>query len=224
MQQASSCKAALVTLAALPIALWAIPAAADPSVAAAAASVSAKAAPASSDDGLLSSDRPRIGAGLDLGVPDGATVSVVYRPFRALRAHAGLSHNAISLGERAGLTFVPFSWFVSPTLSVEYGRYAEGNANPIARIVTGDQTFSSGVLDRVGYQYANAQLGLEFGRKWFTFYLHAGVSRVSGTVHNLDSETMSSNTGSTTVSFTKDPNVRMWTASARLGFVVYLAK
>ncbi|HEY0190849.1 MAG TPA: hypothetical protein VGC42_06970 [Kofleriaceae bacterium] len=207
----------LAATALLPIALWAIPAAAAP-----AATVSAKAAPA--DDGMFASDRPRIGAGLDLGVPDGATVSVVYRPFRALRAHIGISHNAVSLGERAGVTLAPFAWLVSPTLSLEYGRYAEGNANPIARIVTGDDTISSGVLDRVGYQYANAQLGLEVGRTWFTFYLHAGVSRVTGTVHNINSETMSSNTGTTVVSFNRDPDVRLWTASARIGFVVYLAK
>lgn len=213
--------AKLGALAALPIALWAIPAAAEPVQAT--ASLSAKAS-APDDSGMFSSDRPRIGAGLDLGVPDGATVSVVYRPFRALRAHVGVSHNAISLGQRAGITLSPFAWFVAPTLSLEYGRYAEGNANPIARIVTGDQTFSSGVLDRVGYQYASAQLGFEVGRKWFTFYLHAGVSRVTGTVHNIDSETMSSNSGTTVVSFNQDPHIRMWTASARLGFVVYLAK
>jgi hypothetical protein len=47
----------------------------------------------------LATDRPRIGAMADVGVPDGATVSIVYRP---IRAHAGISHNLISLGERAG--------------------------------------------------------------------------------------------------------------------------
>ena len=205
----------LAALFALPIALWAIPAAAEPTD-----TVSTRA----DSSGMFSGDRPRIGAGLDVGAPDGATVSVVYRPFRALRAHVGVSHNGISLGQRAGITIAPLSWFVSPTLSLEYGRYAEGNANPLARLVTGDQTVSSGVLDRVGYQYANAQLGLEFGRKWFTFYIHAGVSRITGTVHNINSETMSSDSGTTVVSFNQDPKVEMWSASARLGFVVYLAK
>lgn len=167
---------------------------------------------------------PRIGAGADLGLPDGATVSIVVRPIRSIRAHAGLSHNLISLGQRAGLTWVPLSWWASPTLSVEYGRYAEGNANPLVRAVSHDPTFSSAVLDRVGYSYANAHLGLELGRRWFTFYVHAGVSRVTGEVHNLSAETMSQSAGTTSVSFARDPSVRLWSVSARVGFIVYLTK
>jgi hypothetical protein len=109
-------------------------------------------------------------------------------------------------------------------VSAEYGRYADGNANPLVRAVTGDSTFSSAVLDRVGYSYANGRLGLEFGRRWFTFYLHAGVSRITGQVHNLTAEAMSQTSGTTSVSFSKDPTVQLWTVSARIGFVVYLAK
>jgi hypothetical protein len=167
---------------------------------------------------------PRIGAGVDLGLPDGATVSIVVRPIRSLRAHAGLSHNLISLGERVGLTWVPLSWWASPTLSVEYGHYADGNANPLVRMVSGDASFSSAILDRVGYDYANAHVGLELGRRWFTFYIHAGYSRITSTVHNLSAETMSESAGNTTVTFSKDPSVRLWSVSARAGFIVYLAK
>jgi hypothetical protein len=167
---------------------------------------------------------PRIGAGVDLGLPDGATVSIVVRPIRSIRAHAGLSHNLISLGERVGLTWVPLSWWASPTLSVEYGHYADGNANPLVRMVSGDSSFSSAILDRVGYDYANAHVGLELGRRWFTFYIHAGYSRITSTVHNLSAETMSESAGNTTVTFSKDPSVRLWAVSARAGFIVYLAK
>lgn len=167
---------------------------------------------------------PRIGAGVDLGLPDGATVSIVARPIRSIRAHAGLSHNMISLGERVGLTWVPLSWWASPTLSVEYGHYADGNANPLIRMVSGDASFSSAILDRVGYDYANAHAGLELGRRWFTFYIHAGYSRITSTVHNLSAETMSQSAGNTTVTFSRDPSVRLWSVSARAGFIVYLAK
>jgi hypothetical protein len=166
---------------------------------------------------------PWVGAMADLGLPDGATLSLVVRPIRSIRAHAGLSHNMISLGERVGVTWVPLSWWASPTLSVEYGHYADGNANPLVRMVSGDPSFSSAVLDRVGYDYANAHVGLELGRRWFTFYVHAGMSRITGTVHNLSAETMS-DSGTATVSFGKDPTVRLWTVSARIGFIVYLAK
>ena len=189
--------------------VWAAPAVASPET-----SVAATAAPVS----------PRIGAMADVGLPDGATASIVVRPIRALRLHAGVSHNMISLGERVGLTWVPLSWWASPTLSVEYGHYAEGNANPLARTVIGDATFKSAILERVGYDYANAHLGLELGRKWFTFYIHGGMSRITGTVHNISAETMTGAEGTTTVTFSKDPSLKLWGPSARIGFVVYLAK
>jgi len=160
----------------------------------------------------------------DIGVPDGATVSIVVRPIPSLRAHAGFSHNLISLGERAGLTWAPLPWWASPTLSLEYGHYADGNANPLARAATGDAMFSSAVLDRVGYDYASAHLGIELGRQWFTFYVHAGVSRITTTIHNLSAETMSESAGTTSITFSKDPSVQLTTVSARLGFIVYLAK
>ncbi|HET9623046.1 MAG TPA: hypothetical protein VFP84_16855 [Kofleriaceae bacterium] len=216
-------RTALVAIAAVAVLGPANPAAAEPSAVAAAAAQPVD-PPARRDDGMLSTARPRIGAGLDVGLPDGATVSLVYRPIRALRAQAGLSHNGISLGQRVGLTVTPFSWWATPTLSVEYGRFAEGNANPLARRITGDTTFDSGALDRVGYQYANARLGLELGRTWFTFFVHAGVSRIDGSVHNLSSAMKGQDPGMTTVSFSRDPSVRVWSASARLGFIVYLAK
>jgi hypothetical protein len=202
-------KAKLSALAALPMVMWVAPAAASPET-----SVE-KAATARS---------PWIGAGADVGLPDGATASIVVRPIRALRAHAGVSHNGISLGQRIGVSWVPLPWWFSPTLSVEYGHYAEGNANPLARRVMGDETFQSAVLERVGYDYLNGHVGLEFGRKWFTFYIHAGMSRISGTVHNIDSETMTGNEGTTTISFPIDPSITVWAPSARIGFVVYLAK
>ncbi|TMQ21486.1 MAG: hypothetical protein E6J91_02590 [Deltaproteobacteria bacterium] len=167
---------------------------------------------------------PWIGAMADLGLPDGATMSLVVRPIRSIRAHAGLSHNLISLGERVGVTWAPLSWWVSPTVSLEYGHYTDGNANPLVRAVSGDTMFSSAVLDRVGYNYANAHLGIELGRRWFTFYIHAGASRITSTIHNLSAETMSESAETTSVTFSKDPSVRLLTVSARIGFVVYLAK
>src|SRR5581483_2442473 len=183
---------ALAAIAAVPVLVLANSAAADPSD-----NVAQTASLSAASGSMASTDRPRIGAGLDVGLPDGATVSIVYRPIRAVRAYVGLSHNAISLGQRGGLTLSPFSWWAAPTLSVEYGRFAEGNANPIARRVSGDSSFDSSTLDRVGYSYENARLGLELGRKWFTFFIHAGVSHVSGNVHNLSSVMSGSDPGMT---------------------------
>lgn len=162
---------------------------------------------------------PRLGIQADVGVPDGAVGSVVVRPVRAVRLHAGVGHNAISRGLRTGLTLVPLRSWLSPTLSVDVGRYEEGDATPLARRLSGDADYTNPTLERVGYTYANAHLGLELGRRWFTFYLHAGASRVTGNVYELVpmSETSS-------VSFSQEPRATAWSVSARLGFIVYLVR
>jgi hypothetical protein len=161
---------------------------------------------------------PMLGVTVDAGVPDGAGASFVIRPVSRVRLHGGVTHNAVSAGARGGITVAPFkSWF-TPTVSFDYGVYAEGDANPVVQKISGDSMFHSAMLERVGYHYANAHLGLEFGRKRATFYLHAGISRVSGQLHNL-SETGDS---ATTVTFSEDPAFTATTVSARIGLVIYL--
>jgi len=114
----------------------------------------------------------------DVGAPDGANASLVYRPLGAVRLQAGMGHNMISTGGRVGVTLIPLkSWF-TPTLSFDVGRYGEGDANEVVQQVSGDPMFSSSFLNKVGYSYANAHLGLELGRKTVTFYLNVGASRV----------------------------------------------
>jgi len=160
---------------------------------------------------------PRLGLMADLGAPDGANASIVYRPVRAIRMHGGVGHNYVSRGVRGGITLVPFATSVTPTVSFDYGRYFEGDANPLARMISGDPMFSSSLLDSVGYDYANVHAGVEVGRKWVTFYVHAGMSRITSDLKNLSSE-------SSTVTFSDDPTLTMWTVSARLGFIFYLVK
>jgi hypothetical protein len=164
-----------------------------------------------------SADVPRFGVMADVGVPDGANASIVVRPIRSVRFAGGMSHNYVSKGVRGGITFAPFGSAVQPILAFDYGHYFEGDANPLARMITGDATFQNDALSDVGYDYANLHAGLEFGRKWFTFYLHAGMSRVTGDLRNLSTQ-------SDSITFSQDPNVTMWTPSARLGFVFYLLK
>lgn len=148
---------------------------------------------------------PSLGVMVDGGLPDGAMASVVYRPINAIRVHAGAGHNAISTGVRAGLTLVPFKTIVTPTLSFDYGHYPEGDANPIVQRFFGDE-YSAQMLENIGYDFANAHLGIALGRKRAAFYLQAGMSRTTSTLHD----------DSTTVHLT------MWSPSARIGLVVYL--
>jgi opacity protein-like surface antigen len=157
---------------------------------------------------------PGVGVMADVGVPDGATASLAIRPIQAITVHGGVSHNYVSQGFRGGVALAPFDTWIRPTLSADYGRYAEGDANPLARMISGDESYHSTTLERVGYSFANAHVGFEMGRR-FTFYLRAGVTRVDGAIRNLAAD-------SDSITFTQDPRATMTTVSARLGFTFYI--
>ncbi|MEO6772221.1 MAG: hypothetical protein ABI467_04265 [Kofleriaceae bacterium] len=169
-----------------------------------------------------SAETGTVGVMTDVGVPDGGTASLVVRPLRALRLEAGVAHNVVSPGVRGSVTWIPFGTWATPIVSVGYGRFFERDANGIVQKVAGDPTLSSPLLDKVGYDFANARIGLELGKKYFTFFLHAGVSRVTGSVHNLD-QVAASETASSMVSVTTtDPKITLWGVSANLGFIFYV--
>jgi hypothetical protein len=169
-------------------------------------------------------DLPSIGLMVDAGLPDGGTAALVYRPLSFLRLNGGVSHNLVGPGVRGGVTLVALPWWFSPTVSATYGHYFERDANEAARTVSGDDMLDSPALERFGYDYADAHLGFELGRKRATFYLHAGVTRVTGHVRNLDQVGADAepDDGNASVSFTQDPNVTMTTLSARFGLIVYI--
>ena len=160
---------------------------------------------------------PRFGVMADVGVPDGANASIVYRPVAPLRFSGGIGSNYVSRGVRAGVTLVPFSAAVTPTLAVDYGRYERGDANPLVQAATGDMELHSDVLSEVGYSYANAHVGLELGHRWFTFFIHGGMSRIDSDLRNL-------NSADSSVTFSQHPHVTMYAVSARLGFVFYFLR
>src|SRR5512140_2070712 len=78
--------------------------------------------------------RPRpllLGLAADVGIPDGAMLSLVVRPRPWVRLQLGAGNNSISWGWRLSASWLPFRQ--GPSLDVDYGRYAEGNANALAR-------------------------------------------------------------------------------------------
>lgn len=163
---------------------------------------------------------PLFGIMLDAGVPDGASGSAVFRPWRWLRTEVGGSYNLVSKGVRGGLSLIPFG--MGPSATLEAGHYFDGNANGIARSLAGGGFQDNAVLERIGYDYANAHLGLDFGMRRVVFFVHGGMSYVRASIHNLNTEISSGDMGSTTVSFNKDPIVRIFTPSVKLGFVFYI--
>jgi hypothetical protein len=160
----------------------------------------------------------------DVGLPDGAGASLVVRPAKWLRLTGGGTYNMISSGLRAGASLLPFGW--GPSLSVEGGHYFDGDANGLMRRFAGASYESNAVLERVGYDYANAHLGLDLGLRRVTFFIHAGFSYIRAEVHNVDSAIQSGmssdSSSSTTLTVNKDPIIRAITPSAKLGLIVYL--
>jgi len=166
---------------------------------------------------------PLFGVMVDVGVPDGLIGSLTIRPRKWVRFSGGGGSNGVSSGWRAGFTLLPFG--AGPSASFEYGGYQDGDANALAK------TFgfgSSPVLQRVGYQYMNAHLGLDFGTRRFVFFLHGGVTMLRGQIHNLDALIPSSPagdasaTGTTEVTVRRDPNAKAIGPSLKLGLIVYV--
>lgn len=157
---------------------------------------------------------------VDAGVPDGANASLVYRPFGWLRVHAGGGTNLIAPGVRAGVSLLPLGSAIS--LNVEGGHYFRGNANSLARTVSGNNTVDVAALRDVGYDYANFHLGLELSFSVVTLYVHGGMSYIRGQIHDIGPTINDSISGDGTVTVTEDPTVHAWAMSARVGLIVYV--
>lgn len=168
-------------------------------------------------------DTGTVGIMTDVGVPDGGTASLVVRPLRAIRLEGGVAHNVVSPGVRGSVSWLPLAGWFTPVLSVGYGRFFERDANPVVQQLSGDPTISSPLLEQVGYDFANARVGLELGKKYFTFFIHAGVSRVTATVHNVDRVAADQTSSDSMVSVTTtDPKLTVVGVSANLGFIFYV--
>jgi hypothetical protein len=153
---------------------------------------------------------------VDVGVPDGANISLVYRPLAWLRLHAGGGYNLVSPGVRAGVSLIPFQSGITPTLVFEAGHYFDDDANGIVQTVSGDPSLTSPLLRRVGYDYGNAHLGLEFGVRRATFFIHGGYSYLHASIHNA------TQASGGTVVFRSDPELSVIGLSARVGLILYM--
>lgn len=167
---------------------------------------------------LPRADLPRVGVQLDAGVPDGAGLSVVVRPLRALQAHAGVVTHGGSAGGRLGLTWVPFAAFVRPTLTLEAGHYLPGDFNRVARLALRRPDFQSGLLERIHYDFANAHLGLEVGSQRVAFSLRGGLSYMAVSAPGERDVELPGDGGRTTVDGAR---LRLTLPSLKLGFAVF---
>jgi len=128
----------------------------------------------------LSSGR-QFGLLVDGGVPGGAGLAGMFRPWDFLRVEGGVNWNYLSFGLRGGVTVIPFEWGLTPTLHLEGGHFFSGDAS----------RFASGggakvLLGHVPEDYLSASLGLEFGsQQRFVFFLRMGLCWIRTEAQNL---------------------------------------
>jgi len=165
----------------------------------------------------LASEFGRVGITVDAGVPDLLQAGVVLRPVMPLRFTVTGGTNAIGGGVRAGVA-IKAPWDVAPALALEVGHFFPADAQALAGQISGAD-IKNPVLERVGYSYANAHVGLELGNVRSTFYVHVGMSEVHATVRGVQAWA-DQEAGVGTVVLT-DPTVRVVAPSARVGVIGY---
>jgi hypothetical protein len=167
-----------------------------------------------------SSDKLGLGVMLDVGAPDGVGFSAVVRPVRWLRLNAGLTTNTLSIGVRGGISLVPLSTFVSPSINLDVGHYFNTNYNDLVDRLGGIPLKTTVPINDVGFNYAGASVGLEVGKpERFVFSLRVGLAHGSMTIE--DAEKLLKDV-------TKDPDItakplslRFTTPAVKLGFLLY---
>ncbi|MBI5070519.1 MAG: hypothetical protein HZB56_20005 [Deltaproteobacteria bacterium] len=160
----------------------------------------------------------RWGLQLTAGLPSGAALQVVFRPWKYLRASAGAGYNYLGMGVTGGVTLIPFHWYVTPTLGLEAGHFFTADASRFAG--DGDAAART-LLGKVGYDYYSADLGIEFGSEnRFVFFLRAGLSELRPTVGDVDAALKA---GDPTLRIrTSQPTIKARIPAVRLGFLVYV--
>jgi hypothetical protein len=150
-----------------------------------------------------------------LGAPDGFGLGAFVRPIPWVRVDGGFTYNVLSFGVQGGVTVMPWSGRVTPTLRLGLGQTFETDV----RDELGDtlpDAFDP-ALEGFGYRYYTAQLGLEIGNEnGLQFFVRGGLAWVRS---DLDRTTFVE--GDTTI--TADRNeVSATTPSVQLGLLWHL--
>ncbi|WP_224372414.1 autotransporter outer membrane beta-barrel domain-containing protein [Hyalangium versicolor] len=162
-----------------------------------------------------------LGAMLDVGAPDGIGVSIVVRPAQWLRVNGGVTTNTLSLGVRGGISLVPLSTFISPSLNLDVGHYFNANYNDLVDRLGGIPLKTTAPFDDVGYNYAGGSVGLEIGKpQSFSVYLRVGLAHGSMTIE--DAEKLLQDVTDDPDITAKPLSLRFTTPSIKLGFLLYL--
>jgi hypothetical protein len=161
---------------------------------------------------------PIFGVMGDAGLPDGLNASVVVRPLSWMHAHAGFGSNGFARGYRAGISVLPLGQLLS--LSAEAGRYGDGDVSQLVARFAGNPGDGSSALKQIRYDYANAHIGLDMGKRRAVFFIHGGISLVRATLGEM--HTYGPATSDTEVTVSGRPTVHLTAAPTfKVGLIVY---
>ncbi|HYZ90163.1 MAG TPA: hypothetical protein VE620_12765 [Myxococcales bacterium] len=162
-------------------------------------------------------DGNHFGLLIDAGVPTGAGISAMFRPWQLVRIEGGVNYNYLSFGLRGGVTFIPFEFAVTPTLHVEGGHMFDGDAS---RFVS-----DPGVkilLGHVPENYLSTSLGLEFGsQQRSVFFIRAGMSWIFTEASNVAASVNTSTGGSTLKSAANMP-ILLQIPTITVGYTLFI--
>jgi hypothetical protein len=137
-----------------------------------------------------------------------------------LRINAGLTTNTLSVGLRGGISLVPLSSFVSPSINLDLGHYFDANYNELVNRLGGIPLRSTAPIDDVGFNYGGASVGLEIGNpERFSFSLRAGLSHGSMVIQDAE-RLLRDVTGDPDIT-AKPLSFRFTTPAVKLGFLLY---
>jgi hypothetical protein len=126
----------------------------------------------------------KLGFALDLGVPQGAALEVLFKPWWWLRLNGGFAYNVIGTGIRGGLTLIPFHFAVTPTLNFDLGHYFSGD---LTKFTSSSDPNEEALLHDAAYDFWSLQLGLEFGsQNGFLFFTRGGLAHIGTTLSGQD--------------------------------------
>jgi hypothetical protein len=160
-----------------------------------------------------------LGLSIDAGVPDGASATVLYRPWKYLRFGGGMLYNYVGYGVMGSVSVLPY-FPVAPSLTLEAGHFFDANATSRVSQFTHVDDNLKPLLERVGYTFVNAQVGLELGHpNWFVFFVRAGLSRVWLSSSDA-ARVVVTNSDGTRVTFA-DPSARLGIPTAKAGLMFF---
>lgn len=174
--------------------------------------------------GVATAESPKTGDRFavmtDIGVPDGFMASLLAKSSGHTRIHAGIGHNAVSMGVRGGVQLHARSRGNSPFLAFELGHYFDGEAQPWLQSMASGAGLDGDRLERFSYAFYTASIGLRLGSPSAAFFFQAGASYISGAVHLRESRGTPASMSPSVDVFTRT-NVRVWSPAARVGLLAY---